>query len=81
MTVTKQIIAISSAVTTVIGLMYVLIGIFVAVRTSEKYTDKSVSTAIEAYDSTVTRINQAQYDSIKSGINDIKNLMNNSHNE
>lgn len=64
MTVTKQIIAISSAVTTVIGLMYVLIGIFVAVKTSEKYTDKSVSTAIQVYDSTVTKINQAQYDTI-----------------
>lgn len=64
MTRIKEIIAISSAVTTVIGLMYVLIGIFVAVKTSEKYTDKSVSTAIQVYDSTVTKINQAQYDTI-----------------
>lgn len=68
MTKVQETIAISMAVTAVMGTMFVLIGIWSA----NKYTRGYVQESINKYDSTVTIRNQVQYDTIIHRLNELK---------
>lgn len=68
MTKVQETIAISMAVTAVMGTMFVLIGIWSA----NKYTRGYVQESISKYDSTVTIRNQSQYDTIIYRLNELK---------